>query len=102
MNRDQVEGTAREGLGAVKEGAGKLMGDAKTRASGMYDEAAGAAQQAYGQARDLTEQGAAIVQRQMEPIRGGAPSRLASSDSSLAGLRGEGTEAALPANAKFP
>ena len=66
MNRDQVEGTARESLGAVKEGAGKLVGDAKTRASGMYDEAAGAAQRTYGQARDMAEQGAAMVQRQVE------------------------------------
>ena len=66
MNKDQVEGTAREGVGMLKEGAGKVMGDAKTSASGLYDQAAGAAQRTYGQARDMAEDGAAIVQRQME------------------------------------
>jgi uncharacterized protein YjbJ (UPF0337 family) len=66
MNRDQVEGTAREGVGMLKEGAGKLVGDAKTRASGVYDQAAGAAQRTYGQAKDMAEEGAALVQRQVE------------------------------------
>jgi uncharacterized protein YjbJ (UPF0337 family) len=66
MNKDQVEGAMREGIGALKEGAGKLMGDAKTQASGLYDQAAGAAQRTYGQARDMAEEGAAVVQRQVE------------------------------------
>ncbi len=66
MNRDQVEGTAREGVGMLKESAGKLVGDAKTRASGVYDQAAGAAQRTYGQAKDMAEEGAAMVQRQVE------------------------------------
>jgi uncharacterized protein YjbJ (UPF0337 family) len=66
MNKDQMEGAVREGVGALKEGAGKLVGDAKTRAEGIYDQAAGAAQRTYGQARDIAEEGAAVVQRQVE------------------------------------
>jgi uncharacterized protein YjbJ (UPF0337 family) len=66
MNKEQVEETAREGVGILKEGAGKVMGDAKTSAGGLYDQAAGAAQRTYGQAQDMAEDGAAIVQRQVE------------------------------------
>jgi len=35
--------------GRVQETAGKMMGDAKTQADGLYNQAAGQAQQAMGQ-----------------------------------------------------
>jgi uncharacterized protein YjbJ (UPF0337 family) len=50
---DRIEGTARDLGGRVQEGIGNLTGDAKTQAEGMYNQAAGQAQQAVGQVGDL-------------------------------------------------
>ncbi len=43
---DRVEGTAREFGGRVQEAVGNMTGDAKTQAQGLYNQAAGQAQQA--------------------------------------------------------
>lgn len=66
MDKDRIEGGARETVGIVKDGAGRLMGDAKTRAEGLYDQAAGAAQRTYGQAKDAASEGAAVVAQRVE------------------------------------
>jgi len=52
MNEDRIEGSARTLGGKVQEAAGRLTGDAKTRAEGELNQAAGRAQDLYGQARD--------------------------------------------------
>ena len=52
MNEDRIEGSARTIGGKVQEAAGRLTGDAKTRVEGEVNEAAGRAQDLYGQARD--------------------------------------------------
>jgi uncharacterized protein YjbJ (UPF0337 family) len=52
---DRVEGTAREFGGRVQETVGKVTGDSKTQAEGLYNQAAGQAQQAAGQFADVVK-----------------------------------------------
>ncbi|HTW26277.1 MAG TPA: CsbD family protein [Acetobacteraceae bacterium] len=52
MDENRVEGAARDLGGKAKEGIGRLTGDAKLRAEGKFDQMAGQAQRAYGQAAD--------------------------------------------------
>jgi uncharacterized protein YjbJ (UPF0337 family) len=61
MDENRVEGTARKYGGKVEEGLGSITGDAKTRAEGALDEAAGAAQQVYGQTADMARQTATTL-----------------------------------------
>ncbi|HEY3845794.1 MAG TPA: CsbD family protein, partial [Acetobacteraceae bacterium] len=46
------EGAAHQAKGAVKETAGKVMGDKKTEAEGKAERAAGKVQNAVGGAKD--------------------------------------------------
>lgn len=50
---DSIQGTAREMGGRVQEKAGKWMGDSKTQAEGLYNQATGQAQQTMGQVSDM-------------------------------------------------
>jgi uncharacterized protein YjbJ (UPF0337 family) len=50
---DRLEGTAREFGGRVQETVGNMTGDSKTQTEGLYNQAAGQAQQAAGQVSDL-------------------------------------------------
>lgn len=50
---DRVEGAAREFGGRVQETVGNVTGDSKTQAQGLYNQAAGQAQQAAGQFSDV-------------------------------------------------
>ena len=52
MDENRITGTARNLGGKVEEGLGRVTGDAKTQVRGIADQAAGAAQDLYGQARD--------------------------------------------------
>jgi uncharacterized protein YjbJ (UPF0337 family) len=52
MNKNRVEGSAKQVLGSVKETVGKLLGDAKLTAEGQADKAAGKIQNAIGGAKD--------------------------------------------------
>jgi uncharacterized protein YjbJ (UPF0337 family) len=52
MDKDRVAGAAHQAKGAVKEGAGKMMGDTKTEAEGKAEHAAGKVQNAAGSAKD--------------------------------------------------
>jgi uncharacterized protein YjbJ (UPF0337 family) len=52
---DHVEGTAREFGGRVQEAVGNVTGDAKTQAQGLYNQAAGQAQQAAAQFSDVVK-----------------------------------------------
>jgi uncharacterized protein YjbJ (UPF0337 family) len=52
---DRVEGTAREFGGRVQETVGNVTGDAKTQAQGLYNQAAGQAQQAAAQFSDVVK-----------------------------------------------
>jgi uncharacterized protein YjbJ (UPF0337 family) len=52
---DHVEGKAREFGGRVQEAVGAVGGDAETRAQGLYNQAAGQAQQAASQLTDVVK-----------------------------------------------
>ncbi len=52
MDKDRIEGSAKQVKGALKEAAGKLTGDAKLQADGKADKAAGKIQNAVGGVKD--------------------------------------------------
>lgn len=54
MNKDRVEGSAKQAKGAIKDAAGKLTGDSKLRAEGKIDKASGKVQNAVGGAKDAS------------------------------------------------
>jgi uncharacterized protein YjbJ (UPF0337 family) len=64
MDENRIEGTARKYGGRVQEGVGSVTGDTKTRVEGAMNEAAGAAQQLYGQTSDV------LVRRQRRSTHG--------------------------------
>jgi len=55
MNSDRLEGGIRHLRGRVKTATGALRGAPGRQAEGAFDQAAGAAQYAYGRARDRAE-----------------------------------------------
>jgi uncharacterized protein YjbJ (UPF0337 family) len=63
MNEDRVAGTARNLGGKVQEGFGRVTGDAKTQAEGVLNQATGAAQDLYGQAKDSASEAVEVVRR---------------------------------------
>ena len=48
MDKDRIEGAAKQVKGAVKDAAGKLTGDAKLQADGKADKVEGKVQNAVG------------------------------------------------------
>lgn len=52
MDKDRVEGAGKQAEGTMKEGFGKLTGDAKTEAEGKAEKAAGKLQSAFGKVKD--------------------------------------------------
>ena len=52
MDKDRVEGTAKQAKGAIKDAAGKVTGDTKLQAEGKADKAAGKVQNTVGSAKD--------------------------------------------------
>jgi uncharacterized protein YjbJ (UPF0337 family) len=52
---DRVEGAAREFGGRVQEAVGNVTGDADSQAQGLYNQAAGQAQQAAAQFTDVVK-----------------------------------------------
>ena len=52
MDKDRIAGAATKVKGAVKEAAGKLLGDAKLVADGKADKIAGAVKNARGGIKD--------------------------------------------------
>jgi uncharacterized protein YjbJ (UPF0337 family) len=61
MDENRIEGTARKYGGRAQESVGSVTGDAKTRVEGAMNEAAGAAQQLYGQTSDVARQTATTL-----------------------------------------
>lgn len=55
MNRDHIEGGIRHLRGRVKTAAGAVGGRPRPQVEGAFDQAAGAAQYAYGRARDTVQ-----------------------------------------------
>jgi uncharacterized protein YjbJ (UPF0337 family) len=54
MDREHVKGAADKAKGAVKDVAGKAMGDKKLQAEGKIDKAKGAAHETAGDIKDAT------------------------------------------------
>jgi uncharacterized protein YjbJ (UPF0337 family) len=56
MDKDRVEGIVHHLKGELKEGIGKLTGDAKLQAEGAGEKVAGTIQNAVGGARDAARE----------------------------------------------
>ncbi len=52
MDKDRIEGAAKQVKGAVKDAVGKVIGDAKLQGEGKADKAEGKIQNAVGGAKD--------------------------------------------------
>jgi uncharacterized protein YjbJ (UPF0337 family) len=52
MDKDRIEGSAEQTKGAMKEAAGKVLGDKKLETDGKADKAAGKVQNAIGGLKD--------------------------------------------------
>lgn len=52
VNKDQVEGLAKQAKGAVKQAAGKATGNRQTEAEGIADKISGKIQKSYGDAKE--------------------------------------------------
>ena len=52
MDKDRVDGSLHQAKGAIKEGAGKVLGDKKMEAEGTTEKAAGKVQNTVGGAKD--------------------------------------------------
>jgi uncharacterized protein YjbJ (UPF0337 family) len=63
MDEDRVVGTARNLGGKVQEGVGRVTGDAETQIEGKMNQAAGAAQDVYGQAADTARETALTLDK---------------------------------------
>jgi uncharacterized protein YjbJ (UPF0337 family) len=63
MDEDRISGTARNVGGQIEEGVGRLTGDARTQMKGKLDQAAGAAQDLYGQTADAARDTAATFDK---------------------------------------
>ena len=66
MDEDRITGTAKNLGGKVEEGIGRLTGNAQTQLKGQAHQAAGAAEDLYGQAKDAAASFADVVQRTIE------------------------------------
>jgi uncharacterized protein YjbJ (UPF0337 family) len=52
MDKEHIKGAADKAKGAVKDAAGKVMGDKQMQAEGKFDKVKGDAHQALGDAKD--------------------------------------------------
>jgi len=52
IDEDRTEGSAKQMGGKIKEGAGKLFGDAKLKHEGQADQGEGKLQNAWGSVKD--------------------------------------------------
>ena len=55
MNKDQVQGTARDVAGKVQEEAGKLSGNKEQQAKGLAKQVSGKIQKNFGDAKEATK-----------------------------------------------
>ena len=57
MDDDRIEGSAKNMKGKIKEGLGKITGDAKLEGEGKGDQVAGKVQNAVGGIKDTIREG---------------------------------------------
>ena len=58
MDKNRVEGSMEQAKGAIKEGAGKLLGDKKMEAEGKADKVAGKTESTVGGVKDTVRDAA--------------------------------------------
>jgi uncharacterized protein YjbJ (UPF0337 family) len=58
VDKDRIDGMAKQVKGSVKEAIGKVTGDTKTQAEGAADKAAGKGQKVVGGAKDAVRDAA--------------------------------------------
>ncbi len=58
MDKDRIKGSADQAKGAIKETAGKVLGDSKLQAEGTADKIKGKAENALGGAKDAVRDAA--------------------------------------------
>ncbi|AHY54092.1 CsbD family protein [Bradyrhizobium japonicum SEMIA 5079] len=63
MDREHVKGAADKAKGAIKEGAGKLIGDKDMEAEGKIDKAKGSAHNAAGDVKDAARDAADALKK---------------------------------------
>jgi uncharacterized protein YjbJ (UPF0337 family) len=56
MDKDRIEGSAKQAKGAVKDAFGKVTGDTKLQAEGKADKATGKVQNAVGGLKDKAKE----------------------------------------------
>ena len=61
MNDDRIAGTARNLGGKAQEAFGNVTGDTKSQVEGVINQAAGAAQDLYGQAKETVSDAAQAI-----------------------------------------
>jgi uncharacterized protein YjbJ (UPF0337 family) len=52
MSKERIEGATQKGVGALKQGIGKTVGNDRLQAEGLADKAAGSAKETVGKAKD--------------------------------------------------
>jgi uncharacterized protein YjbJ (UPF0337 family) len=52
MSKEGIEGATQKGVGAVKEAAGKAVGNEKLQAEGVADKVVGSGKETVGKAKD--------------------------------------------------
>ncbi len=62
MDENRFEGSARNLGGTIQESVGRATGDTKSKVEGVMNQAAGTAQNLYGQAADVVRQNASPVE----------------------------------------
>jgi uncharacterized protein YjbJ (UPF0337 family) len=65
MDENRIAGTARNAGGKLEEGFGRVTGDIKAQTEGLVNQAAGTAQNLYGQARDSAADAADVAKDTM-------------------------------------
>ena len=68
MDENRISGSARNVAGKVEKGVGRAAGDASSEFKGKLDEAAGAAQDLYGQAADAAQQSAVTFDKWLRTV----------------------------------
>ena len=61
MDENRLEGTARNLGGKIQEGVGRATGDTEAKTEGLLNQAAGTAQDLYGQTADAARQTATTL-----------------------------------------
>jgi uncharacterized protein YjbJ (UPF0337 family) len=86
MNKENIEGGLRKTAGQIEETAGRVIKDKQTTGQGLYDQAAGAAQSAYGQAKDMVASGTSAASKvgdNLSQAAAGAQDQVASFEANL-------------------